>query len=64
MPTKSLAEKSGVVISQMSNHGDRTRPALTCAGNAELGEIGYVLMGFPRLSETFITHEIHLLEQL
>jgi glycosyltransferase involved in cell wall biosynthesis len=29
-----------------------------------VGEIGYVLMGFPRLSETFITHEIHLLESL
>lgn len=28
------------------------------------GELGYVLMGFPRLSETFITHEIYLLEQL
>jgi glycosyltransferase involved in cell wall biosynthesis len=27
-------------------------------------EIGFVLMGFPRLSETFITHEIHLLEEL
>jgi glycosyltransferase involved in cell wall biosynthesis len=30
----------------------------------EAGEIGYVLMGFPRLSETFITHEVHLLETL
>lgn len=28
------------------------------------GEVGYVLMGFPRLSETFITQEIQLLEQL
>ena len=30
----------------------------------DAGEIGYVLMGFPRLSETFITHEVHLLETL
>lgn len=27
------------------------------------GEIAYVMNGFPRLSETFITNEIHLLEQ-
>lgn len=26
--------------------------------------VGYVIMGFPRLSETFIAHEIHLLESL
>lgn len=29
-----------------------------------VAEIGYVLKGYPRLSETFITHEIHQLEQL
>lgn len=28
------------------------------------GEVGYVLMGYPRLSETFITQEIQLLESL
>jgi glycosyltransferase involved in cell wall biosynthesis len=28
------------------------------------GEIGYVVMGFPRISETFISNEIHLLETL
>lgn len=27
-------------------------------------EVGFVLMGFPRLSETFITHEIYQLERL
>ena len=27
------------------------------------GEIAYIMNGFPRLSETFITNEIHLLEQ-
>jgi glycosyltransferase involved in cell wall biosynthesis len=27
-------------------------------------EIGYVIMGFPRISETFISNEIHLLETL
>ncbi len=27
-------------------------------------EVGYVLMGFPRISETFITHEIYQLEKL
>jgi glycosyltransferase involved in cell wall biosynthesis len=27
-------------------------------------EIGYVVMGFPRISETFISNEIHLLETL
>ncbi len=26
--------------------------------------IAYVIMGFPRLSETFITHEVYLLEQM
>lgn len=31
---------------------------------ATLPTIAYILKGFPRLSETFITHEIHLLEQL
>jgi len=34
-------------------------------GATELsGEVGFVLMGFPRLSETFITHEIYQLERL
>ena len=33
-------------------------------GSNASGEIAYVLMGFPRLSETFVTHEIYLLEQL
>jgi glycosyltransferase involved in cell wall biosynthesis len=28
------------------------------------GEIAYILKGFPRLSETFIANEIHLLEEL
>lgn len=28
------------------------------------GEVAYVLMGYPRISETFITQEIHLLETL
>lgn len=30
-------------------------------GNAELG---YILMGYPRISETFISNEIHLLESM
>jgi glycosyltransferase involved in cell wall biosynthesis len=38
--------------------------AKTKQGIDASGEIAYVLMGFPRLSETFITHEIYLLEQL
>ncbi len=28
------------------------------------GEVGYILKGFPRLTETFIANEIHLLEQM
>ncbi|MGI9334687.1 MAG: glycosyltransferase family 4 protein [Gammaproteobacteria bacterium] len=28
------------------------------------GEVGYILMGYPRLSETFISNEIHLLETM
>src|SRR5947208_1586501 len=28
------------------------------------GEIGYILKGYPRTSETFITNEIYLLEKL
>lgn len=40
-------------------------PALPMTGGTTRpGEIAYVLMGFPRLSETFITHEIYLLEKL
>ena len=30
----------------------------------EAGAVAYVMNGFPRLSETFITHEIYQLEQL
>jgi len=29
-----------------------------------VGEVGYIVKGFPRLSETFIANEIHLLESL
>lgn len=29
-----------------------------------LAEVGYILKGFPRLTETFIANEIHLLEQM
>lgn len=41
------------------------RPAIGVAGQPPpRGEIAYVMKGFPRLSETFISNEIHLLEQL
>lgn len=33
-------------------------------GQVALGEVAYVLKGFPRLTETFIANEIHLLEQM
>ncbi len=33
-------------------------------GHALNGEVAYILKGFPRLSETFIANEIHLLESL
>ncbi|MGB5080734.1 MAG: glycosyltransferase [Burkholderiales bacterium] len=42
----------------------RPMPDLAAVPSNDAGELGFVLMGFPRLSETFITHEIHLLEQL
>jgi glycosyltransferase involved in cell wall biosynthesis len=34
------------------------------ASSSEQGEVGYIIMGFPRISETFISNEIHLLETL
>lgn len=40
-----------------------TDPAKPAEQNAA-GEIGYVVMGFPRISETFISNEIYLLETL
>lgn len=42
----------------------QTRPGQENALPEPGAEIGYVLMGFPRISETFITHEIYQLEQL
>ena len=42
----------------------RAMPDIASVPSNAAGELGFVLMGFPRLSETFITHEIHLLEQL
>jgi glycosyltransferase involved in cell wall biosynthesis len=42
-----------------------TRPAGRLPEPAmEAGKVAYVMNGFPRLSETFITHEIHQLERL
>src|SRR6185503_7184395 len=38
--------------------------ASTTQGQRKQAEIAYVLKGFPRTSETFITNEIHLLETL
>src|SRR5438105_2004467 len=32
--------------------------------DAQNAQIGYILKGYPRTSETFITNEIHLLETL
>ncbi len=64
MPTNALTEDGGVALA--GSHG-RDRASGMVASRAERngpGEIAYVLMGFPRLSETFITHEIYLLEQL
>lgn len=42
--------------------GAQTRAATRTGGWT--GEVAYVLMGYPRISETFITQEIHLLETL
>jgi len=42
----------------------RDMPDLALPPLNPVGEVGYVIMGFPRLSETFITHEIYLLERL
>jgi len=44
--------------------GPRDATAFASPPSNAAGEVGYVLMGFPRLSETFITHEIYLLERL
>ena len=59
MPANVTMQSAGVAIDRAPW---RTDSALA-KGHAEY-EIGYVLMGFPRLSETFITHEIYLLEKL
>ena len=59
MPTDSLAQPGRAASTSM-----RAAATLASAGAHSPNEIGYVLMGFPRLSETFITHEIFLLEQL
>jgi len=45
----------------MPPSGDARSPSHTGGWH---GEVAYVLMGYPRLSETFITQEIHLLETL
>ena len=58
MSTNSVARTGRVVNPRVM------ATARASVGPNSLGEIGYVLMGFPRLSETFITHEIYLLEQL
>ena len=58
MPTDALAEQNGVAIEGLS------LLVSSQTGRYAVAEIGYVLMGFPRLSETFITHEIYLLERL
>ncbi len=59
MPTESLAQPGRV-----ANTSPHAPTAIASTGANSPSEIGYVLMGFPRLSETFITHEIYLLEQL
>ena len=42
----------------------RTRPSPEGLQPAAAPRVAYVMNGFPRLSETFITHEIHQLERL
>ena len=42
----------------------RTLPSPEAAQPAAPARVAYVMNGFPRLSETFITHEIHQLERL
>ncbi len=64
MPTTELTKTNGMGINSLSRLDTMPRSTSVCTGGIEPGEIGYVLMGFPRLSETFITHEIYLLERL
>ena len=64
MPTNSLSEKNSVALVELHQRDTATATVASRVGRNGPGEIGYVLMGFPRLSETFITHEIFLLEQL
>ena len=50
----------------MSAHANPWLPTAIMAARSPLpalGSIAYVMNGFPRLSETFIAHEIHQLEQ-
>jgi glycosyltransferase involved in cell wall biosynthesis len=64
MQTDALTEHARAALETLPrNHGASTFSA-THTGGRSVYDIGYVLMGFPRLSETFITHEIYLLEKL
>jgi glycosyltransferase involved in cell wall biosynthesis len=64
MPINALTEKNSGALAQLHSHDTASTTLVSRAERNGPGEIGYVLMGFPRLSETFITHEIFLLEQL
>jgi glycosyltransferase involved in cell wall biosynthesis len=64
MRTEALVEKGRVAGESLRQPTTAIPRESAPTSGYRHAEIGYVLMGFPRLSETFITHEIYLLERL
>lgn len=64
MPSSVTMESTSAAIDRVYRQDNSTAAPIALTHDHAESEIGYVLMGFPRLSETFITHEIYLLEKL
>ncbi len=66
MPANTLASPDDSFMSDAIHHvdTDTNTPTATPTQTHNKPRVAYVMNGFPRLSETFIAHEIHQLERL